>query len=395
MLSTVHRLDTLPIELIHKILNYLSSYDIFMSLYNINTSMNMVLDTYDKYRLNFQSINMSKFYLILHSINPSQVISLTLSNMDDTPGQFQLFLSLFSIKQFTKLQSIELSQPPNPIDFNQILIDLHTLKYLKSLSILHCQPSSINQETFVLLASLINTSTSLYRLHLSGALNALFEYNLTSSINHLYFNDNLCNTITLQTLNSRMPCLKSLDTAITLNMNYTHLSSFNYLTRLTLTIFINMNNSDLKILLNHMPLLEFFKLTASGKQWFDGYYWEQSLPSTLQLFQFNFSTQSIHINEEVVLETFQTPFWIEKKRWNVMLDYQMNPTMTHLYSLPYCDTQFYYRPAIDPTHKLRSLVPTDKSYMNNVTKLTLDLSGLMAEVKRCKFKEIICLFILV
>ena len=380
MSSTIH-LDKLPIELIHKILNYLSSNDIFISFYNINPSMNMILNTYDRYELIFQSINMSKFDLISHLVNPCQIISLTLSNMDDTPGQFQLFLSLFSIKQFIKLRTLQLIQPSNPIDFNQILTDLHTIKSLKSLSILHCQPSSVNQQTFILFSSLLSTSSSLRRLYLSGALNTIFEYDLTSSIDHLYFNDNLCNTVPLQIIISRMPYLKSLDTAITLNMNYNNLSSFNNLTRLTLTIFINMNDSDLKILLKHMPLLVYFKLIANGKQWFNGYYWEECLPLNLKIFQFNFSTQSIHINEQVIFETFQTSFWIDKKHWNVMLDYQMNPTMTHLYSLPYCDTQFYYRPSIDPTHQLRSLVPIDKSYMNNVTKLTLDLSAVMNEVK--------------
>jgi len=62
-----------------------------------------------------------------------------------------------------------------------------------------------------------------------------------------------------------------------------------------------------------------------------------------------------------------------------MLDYQRNSTMTHLYSLPYCDTQFYYRPSMDPKRKFRSSIPIDKPYLNNVTKLTVDLSTLLTE----------------
>ncbi|CAF1201665.1 unnamed protein product [Adineta steineri] len=378
-IATVTHLDKLPMELIHKILNYLTYHDIYLSLYNISTYMNTILHTYDKYQLDFQSVSMSQFYITLNQINPCQVISLTLSNMDETPGQFSLFLSLFSIQQFSRLQSLQLIQPSGPIDLNKILIHLPTFDSLKSLAIIHCQPSSINKETCMLLSSFITNSVSLRRLYLSGILNNIFEYNISSSIDHLYFNDNICNTISLGTIASHMPHLKSLETAITLHMNYNHLQSLIHLTRLTMTIFINMKNSDLKILLHKMPTLVFFKLIASGKQWFDGQFWEENLPLNLQTFQFNFSTQSIVFNEQMVLETFQTPFWLKKKSWYVMLDYQMNPTMIHLYSLPYCDTQFYYRPSMNPSLKFRSSISNNEPYMNKVTRLTIDLSTLITE----------------
>ncbi|CAF1486234.1 unnamed protein product [Rotaria sordida] len=378
-MSTMACLDKLPIELIHTIFNYLETHDIFISFYNINTYINTILNTYQRYHINFESISMSNFYMTLHHINPSQVISLTLSNMDDTPGQFQLFFSLFSMKQFIRLESLQLIQPLNPIDLNKILIDLFPSESLKSLSIIHCQPSSVNQETFLLFSSLINTSTSLRRLYLSGALNTIFHYDITSSINHLYFNNNIFNTVPLEYIALRMPYLTSLNTAITLNMNYTHILTLIHLTRLTMTIFININNSDIKILLNKMPSLVFLKITANGKQWFNGHFWEQHLPLTVQTFQFNFCTQSIHINEQIILETFQTPFWLKIKQWYVMLDCQMNETMTHIYSLPYCDTQFYYRPSMNPIYKFRSSVPISKPYMNNVKTLTVDFSTLITE----------------
>jgi hypothetical protein len=380
-MSSMVSLDRLPIELIHKILNYLQTYDIFISLYNINTYINTIINTHDRYQLNFQSITRSNFDLILRYINPCQVISLTLSNMDDTPGQYQLFLSLFTVKQFLRLQTLRLIQPSNPIDLNQILTDLHTLDSLQSLSIIHCQPTSVNQQTFLILSSFLSSSTSLRRLYLSGTLNTLFEYRFLSSINHLYFNDNIFNTIPLQTIITRMPYLKSLDTAITSKINSIHLPSLIHLTRLTLTIFIEMKNSEMKILLHPMSSLLFLRIIANGKQWFNGHFWEECLPLNLRIFQFNFCTQSIHINEEIIFETFQTSFWMHRKHWYVILDYQMNPTMTHLYSLPYCDTQFYYRPTIDQNRKCRSSIPIKTSYLENVTKVTIDLSEFVTEVK--------------
>ena len=365
--------ERLPTELIHKIFDYLQSDEIFISFGRVHT--------YDRYRLNFQSSTISNFLFTLRYLDPSRVISLTLSNTNDTPGQFQQFLSLFSLKQFLRLQSLRLIQPSNPTDLNQILTDLHSLDFLQSLSIIHCQPTSVNQQTFLIFSSFLNSSTSLHRLDLSGPLNALFEHPFLSSIKHLYFNDNIFNTIPLQTITTRMPYLQSLDSAITSKINPLHFPSLIHLTRLTLTIFINMNNSDLKALFKPMSSLRFLKLIANGKQWFNGHFWEECLPVNLRRFQFNFCTQSIHINEEMFFETFRTCFWLRQKRWYVMLDYQMNPTMTHLYSLPYCDTQFYYRPTMDPKKMFRSSIPMEKSSLDNVMKLTIDLSTLITEVR--------------
>jgi hypothetical protein len=176
-----------------------------------------------------------------------------------------------------------------------------------------------------------------------------------------------------------MPNLKSLETAITCNSTYLNLPYLIRLTRLNMTIFVSMKNSDLEILLDRMPSLIFMKIIANGNQWFNGHFWERCLPSNLIKFQFNFSTQSLYINEQILLQSFQTSFWLTKKHWYIMLDYQMNPSMIHLYSLPYCDTEFYYRPSIDITHTFYSTVPIDKSSMNNVKKLTIDLSGLVID----------------
>ena len=378
-MSSILSFDKLPVELIYKILHYLHYHEIFSSFDNISTRMNDILNAYDRYRLNFQSISMSHFYITLNYMKPEQIISLTLSNMDDTPGLIQLFLSEFSIKEFIRLEFLELIQPTNPNHLNSILTDLPSLKSLMSLSIIHCPPSSVNQQTFENLTSFLRRSTSLRRLYLTGALNTAFEYQFISSIDRLFFNDNVFNTTPLSTILSSMPQLKSLETSITSHINAIALPSFNHLTRLSMIIFVNMTNSDMKNLLEKVSSLRYLKIIANGKQWFNGHFWEQSLPLDLIRFQFNFCTQSIHLNEEIIFETFQTPFWLQTKHWYVMLDYQMNPTMAHLYSLPYCDSQFYYRPSMDNERRCRSSSSLDRSYMMNVTKLTLDFSILVTE----------------
>ena len=375
--------ERLPIELIHQIFHYLHTDEIFQGVMNLNHSLDRIVHTYDRYQLNFQSIERTRFGFILQHIHPSQVIALTLSNVDETPGEFQLFLKRFSLRQFFRLQSLRLIQPSNPTDLNGILVNLHTLASLRSLAILHCSSSSVNAQTFDILSSFLQSSTSLQRLSLSGTVNDLFEHSFHSSIDHLYFNESIFNTIPLSIITTRMPFLKSLDTAITLKSNPIQSSpSFNHLTRLILTIFIEMKPTNMNNLLESLSKLTFLKLIANGQQWFNGQFWEDSLPENLRTFQFNFSAQAMEINEDnSLLKTFQTDFWLHQKHWYVMLDYQMNSTMIHLYSLPFCDAHFYYRPTMDLTRTFRSSIPLEKSYLDHVTLLTVDLSTLINEVR--------------
>ncbi|CAF1434923.1 unnamed protein product, partial [Adineta steineri] len=53
--------------------------------------------------------------------------------------------------------------------------------------------------------------------------------------------------------------------------------------------------------------------------------------------------------------------------------------MMHLCLLPYSDTQFYYRPSMNPSLKFRSSISNNESYMDKVTRLTVDLSTLITE----------------
>jgi len=83
------------------IFDHLWAHEILYSFRNINDYLDRVLFNYDSYSINFESIRKSYFDLVCRSIRPHQVISLILSDEHDTPNQSQLFLSLFSLEQFT------------------------------------------------------------------------------------------------------------------------------------------------------------------------------------------------------------------------------------------------------------------------------------------------------
>lgn len=127
------QIDILPVELFHYIFGYLWAHEIFYAFFNLNSYFNAILVNYDRYSVNFCSIIKSLFDVTCHHIRPDQIISLTLSDDEETPNQSELFFSLFNIEQFINLRSLDI----NSIDANAFkrLSNLHKLKYLSSLKL--------------------------------------------------------------------------------------------------------------------------------------------------------------------------------------------------------------------------------------------------------------------
>lgn len=100
--------DSLTVEILHIIFDYLWTNEIFNSFLNINHYLNSVILSYNNSFLNFNSILRPIFNLTCRHIRPHQVISLTLSDSDDTPSQSQLFLSRFPLEQFCCLRALTL-----------------------------------------------------------------------------------------------------------------------------------------------------------------------------------------------------------------------------------------------------------------------------------------------
>jgi hypothetical protein len=125
------RLNNLPVELIHHLLSYFSAHEIFYTFINVSSYLNAVLVAYSSYQINFKSITKTNFELVCQHIMPDQVIALTLSNNENTPGLVELFLSRFQINQFTRLQSLRLIDI-GPDLWENIITKLVELKNLRS-----------------------------------------------------------------------------------------------------------------------------------------------------------------------------------------------------------------------------------------------------------------------
>ena len=125
--------DQLPVELLHALFTYFSARDLLLTFYNVSDYLNDILQSYPSYRMDMKSISKSDFRYVCRHVRPEQVISLTLSDSNDTPAQSELFFSRFRIEQFTRLRSLKLVT----IEYNSlesIFINLPKLSELRSFS---------------------------------------------------------------------------------------------------------------------------------------------------------------------------------------------------------------------------------------------------------------------
>ena len=99
---------TLPNELIYCILDYLDVQSILISLRSVCTQLRKVTHFHERYVLDLRSISKFDFHLLCNLIRPENVISLILSDDEETSGQIKLFLSVFDVCQFTRLRTLSL-----------------------------------------------------------------------------------------------------------------------------------------------------------------------------------------------------------------------------------------------------------------------------------------------
>ena len=236
--------DLLPVELLHHIFTYFLAHDILFSFTNVSNHVDAVLLIYSSYHLNFKSIDKANFDLICSQIRPDQVLSLILSDDDDTPGQSELFLSHFRIKQFVHLQSLSLFQIE--IDKLELIFsDLYNLNQLRSFSFqaknsrskypswIYNYESMITQLNQIILKHYIQVLPQLNRLSVSEGTTLS-----TMSLPHLRcLLLAECTVDDLQIILTQMPKLISLNVCLngdTSNLECLYPSS--QLNRLTLTI---------------------------------------------------------------------------------------------------------------------------------------------------------------
>jgi hypothetical protein len=373
-------LDKLPAELIHRILDCLDIQTIFNSLRGVCRGINYKLGTYNRYKFNFQSISKHNFHLICRLIPHKQVVSLTLSDENDTPGQIWLFLSYFNIKEFIRLSSLTLYK----IDEAELqkILEAISLKSLKCLSI-DCR-SECHTKTYRLLESSL-VGHSLQKLSLgSSSLCEILTHINTANIKHLILN--ACKIRKIEQILSSSTSLETFDlTNVEIDdeddlqdidssfesskLTYLSISS-SYLTMDMIISFFNWLIPNSKQL-RHLRVIN----DNDDEAYFDGTRWESLLSRTsLIQFQFRFYaklTMNQSINE--ILLPFRSHFWLNEKCWFVAFDKHRLRYQSVLYSIPWCDEQITWQP-LTSFESENTLPNNEYSIFNGVNHLHIKLN---------------------
>jgi hypothetical protein len=344
-------IENLPVELFHRIFDSLDAQTILFSVQLVSRLFRSVVNSYDRYNLDFKIISKCNFHRLCRLIQPQHLISLTLYNNEPIPDQTSLFISNFQRQQLTKIRSINLFGI-DEFQLNMILKSID-LKCLISFS-LHIQKyeSWPSKTTEQYLSSIMAQST-LRKVEFNLRTDRLSNIQWPSNcrIEYLIIDgditmDNLFRII------SSSPQLHSLiikQKLLTMPDNLKKRSSFPQITSLILEKVV-MTINQLELFLSLTPSLIYLKLIGNGFV-FDGNRWEQFLQVNLpHLNKLEFFLSSWKLIDQtrddlqLIIQLFQTPFWIEHKKWFVACEFHLKkPRQIQIYSIPICKTIFHDR----------------------------------------------------
>ncbi|CAF4720348.1 unnamed protein product [Rotaria sp. Silwood1] len=329
------------------------------------------------------------FELICRLIDPRQGISLVLCHEDETLFQIDLFISHFENKHFSRIRSLSLLG----IDERhfKLILKCININSLNSFSlVIEKSDERYKKSTAALLSSIISQK-NLRRLEfeIPPRLIPSPTWPVQCMIQHLRIGGctNFCPCTILQCL----PMLKTISVSFrTSEDHYIVLAdaSTTTFTQLNSLSFENLSTKIelLESLLLLIPSLNHFKLIGNGN-FFDGNRWEQFIQMNLPfLNKFEFyveQTREVDYNRadvESIITSFQTPFWLEYKKWFVTCEYKINlPRSILLYSIPLCISSMIYQWESTIISLSTYDIKSDKnlSIMDNIKTIHIDFSKII------------------
>jgi hypothetical protein len=360
-------LQTLPVEIIHQILDNLDGLTICISFRYLCQRFRAIADKYDRYDLDLTLISEHDFRLVCRTIRPENVRSLILSENINTINQIIVFNRLVDIRRFTQLKSITLSYFDD-LAYDNIMEHINKCS-LTSFSIkiensplkrFGVPPSCVYRNvTFTASLSSIIAQPTLKKLCLHNS-ESIHETFWPDQCALKYLNINCCTLSKYYTILRNSPLLKTVvlsncktltNYGILMNIPIGSLS-FTQVTSLTMEKIRHMSSDNLELFLATMPSLVHLQLT-SRVNLFTSFQWKQFIENkllSLEKFQFYFSrpVNGRHhlVNPKLISIPFNTLFWLNKG-WFVTCDYIQKLKLVRLYTIPICVPAFRYVPEVD------------------------------------------------
>lgn len=277
-------LDQFPVELVFDVFTYLTASEILHSFDNFSRYLKHCIRSYQQYKVNFKSIHKREFDRICNVIRPDQIMTLTLSDDEETPGQMPLFFARFPTfeQSFTRLEHLRVRNLEDFPDLSQMKC-LHTL----TIDIIRLPSSSFE---YVRIQQYDNQFANIFRLSTLRTLilkkdskNIPFTFKALPIAEHLHkFHIDLRTTDNLPFIFTRMPNIQRLAFSLNAASNDTDFTSrFDAppsLTHLTMKISYGLRD-EIRQIIQSCSMLIYLNIHIEQKQidvhqWLDGDWWQ-------------------------------------------------------------------------------------------------------------------------
>ncbi|CAF1065796.1 unnamed protein product [Rotaria sordida] len=370
--------ELLPNEIILDSFEYLSLIHLYQSFFALNSRFNRLLcQQFQTFHHDLRLASKTNFHRVCQNyVLPviDRIISLNLSNDDNTPQQIEHFLSHnYQLRKFICLKSISLSCLRSQRTLDQIMVQCSYLPCLTHLTLTDSHVSMTENDAQRLFDQIWSLSQLTYCYLDNCFVNENYFPNptvISTSLRHLNIRNMTCSLSTLTRL-----CQCTLDLQYLSIMFYDDSDQLNSLLPILsitrLNICFESSITILQHLLQNMPNLyhltiETYDFLLNGNQWK-----EMINKYLLKLKILQFKARPVAIGEygeiqfNEILDSFRTKFWIDEHQWFVqchLLRQDKPDTRYYIYvfTLPYAFKDFS-----DVTNCIlsKSTRPYDKEYL--------------------------------
>lgn len=390
-MSSQHRspFDDLSSELIYRIFDYLDSVTILLSLRRLSKLFYKQVHNYNRLHLHLKDISQNNFLFLLNYSNHQNIRSLTFTENEQTPGIFQLFLSICRFHQFNQLQSL-IIEGIDQSYFDLIIKDIQQLK-LRSLNISSNKDYSQNDVDLNHFSSLVSFPTlRRFSFDIPTFPLSFLRWPIQSNIKSLEIN---CSRLFL--FFDLVRHLNQLDKLVLLGLNEVQgeetysideqLKPFNQLK----SLIIKNGSMDLFILqkilfftptLIHLQLIKSIHFISFVTQLNQLETFFQSDLLLLNRFQFHLSCKEneLSIPIESLVDPFRRSYWIDQQKCFVECIHMKYSRTIHLFTPPLFDEQFIYQYQFKDLLSFQSNPKEDNySITNQIKSIRIDLVNVM------------------
>ena len=358
-----------PTEIFHLIFDYLDPRTIFQSIAPVCEYFDEKVNSYNRLKLRLYAIRQSQWKFLGQRIPPSNVRYISLSVNDKVnPSNVNLFFSLFEFDRFVRLKSLELIQ----IDESQLdEFFQHIVQYqLKSLSIILSSNQIDQIHQIIKQISFMIEQNGLESLYLTTFKRNVLSKTLLEPIEiilkRLNITDCTCeeyHLILSSCVNLKTLLIDNLICSRELERTFLPLAWSVYPRLTSLTLKSSSSEFDqLFSILSFTPSLVYLQLNIKRCQSPDilsGHAWKKFIEdrlSHLKVFRFFFTYQiQSHCNVpslRSIVNSFESPFWINEKHWIIVCDYVLKSSEINLYmrALPIHDNEIVIRSPSSTDH---------------------------------------------